>query len=134
MDAHTAPNSLRKQSRNADASKLGCTLTLQRFSIIGFPRPTKWGEGQRRARERTQPALLLVGFSSLFGLSSDQKTRFEDVVRGVDVVFDGLGADTLDRAWGVLVKGGKLVTVASQSAENADQRVLDAFMLVQADG
>jgi NADPH:quinone reductase-like Zn-dependent oxidoreductase len=62
-----------------------------------------------------------------------QKTRFEEVVRGVDAVFDGVGSDTLDRSWGVLAKGGKLVTVASQS-ENADQRARDAFMLVQAYG
>jgi NADPH:quinone reductase-like Zn-dependent oxidoreductase len=63
-----------------------------------------------------------------------QKTRFEDAVRGVDVVFDGVGGNTLDRSWAVLAKGGKLATVASQSAENADQRARDAFMLVQADG
>jgi NADPH:quinone reductase-like Zn-dependent oxidoreductase len=63
-----------------------------------------------------------------------QKTRFEDVVRDVDVVFDGVGGDTLDRSWEVLEKGGRLVTVASQSAENTGQRVRDAFMLVQADG
>lgn len=62
-----------------------------------------------------------------------QKTHFEDVVRGVDAVFDGVGGDTLDRSWEVLAKGGKLVTVATQS-ENADQRARDAFMLVQADG
>lgn len=63
-----------------------------------------------------------------------QNTRFEDVVRGVDVVFDGVGGDTLDRSWQVLVKAGKLVTVASDAAENADQRVRNAFMLVEADG
>jgi NADPH:quinone reductase-like Zn-dependent oxidoreductase len=63
-----------------------------------------------------------------------QDSRFEDVVRNVDVVFDGVGVDTLDRSWRVLAKGGKLVTVASQSAENIDRRVRDAFMIVQADG
>lgn len=62
-----------------------------------------------------------------------QKARFENVVRGVDVVFDGVGGDTLDRSWEVLAKGGKLVTVATQS-EKADQRARDAFMLVEADG
>jgi NADPH:quinone reductase-like Zn-dependent oxidoreductase len=60
-----------------------------------------------------------------------QKTRFEDTVRDVDVVFDGVGGETLDRSWEVLAKGGKLVTIASQSAESADPRARDAFMLVR---
>jgi len=63
-----------------------------------------------------------------------QEARFEDVAKGVDVVFDGVGGETLDRSWQLLVTGGKLVTVASQSADHPDQRVRDAFMLVQADG
>lgn len=61
-----------------------------------------------------------------------QTTRFEDMVRDVDVVFDGVGGETLERSWGVLAKGGKLVTVATQSAQAADQRARDAFMLVEA--
>lgn len=63
-----------------------------------------------------------------------QATRFEDVVRDVNVVFDAVGGETLDRSWAVLAKGGKLVTVATQSAGAADQRVRDAFMLVRSDG
>jgi NADPH:quinone reductase-like Zn-dependent oxidoreductase len=60
-------------------------------------------------------------------------TRFEDVICDVDVVFDGVGGETLQRSWGVLKPGGKLVTiVGSQGA--ADQRSRDAFMLVRADG
>ena len=63
-----------------------------------------------------------------------QKIRFENVVRDVDVVFDGVGGDTLERSWGVLAKGGRLVTIATQSAQAASQRVRDAFMLVEANG
>lgn len=63
-----------------------------------------------------------------------QATRFEDAVRNVDVVFDGVGGETLERSWGVLAKGGRLVTVATQSEGAVEQRVRDAFMLVQADG
>lgn len=59
-------------------------------------------------------------------------SRFEDVVREVEVVFDPVGGETLERSWGVLAKGGKLVTVATQSEGKADQRARDAFMLVQA--
>src|SRR6185436_16986950 len=61
-------------------------------------------------------------------------TRFEEVVKEVDVVFDCVGGETLERSWGVLAKGGRMVTVATQSAGIADQRARDAFMLVRADG
>src|SRR5262245_57524082 len=39
--------------------------------------------------------------------------RFENVVRDVDVVFDTVGGETLERSWGVLKPGGRLVTVAA---------------------
>ncbi len=61
-------------------------------------------------------------------------TRFEDVVHDVDAMFDVVGGDTLDRSWGVLKEGGNLVTVASTSEGNVEQRVRDAFMLMRADG
>jgi len=62
-----------------------------------------------------------------------RKTRFEEMVREVDVVFDGVGGDTLERSWGLLKPGGVLVTYATQS-ETATRRARDAFMLVRADG
>jgi NADPH:quinone reductase-like Zn-dependent oxidoreductase len=43
-----------------------------------------------------------------------KKTRFEDRVHDVDVVFDTVGGKTLERSWQVLRKGGKLVSVASE--------------------
>jgi NADPH:quinone reductase-like Zn-dependent oxidoreductase len=61
-------------------------------------------------------------------------TRFEDVVQDVDAVFDVVGGETLDRSWGVVKEGGKLVTVASTSEGNVEQRARDAFMLMRADG
>lgn len=63
-----------------------------------------------------------------------RKTRFEDMVRDVGVVFDAVGGDTLARSWNVLKPGGKLVTVASGGAHSGEQCVRDAFMLVRADG
>ena len=39
-------------------------------------------------------------------------TRFEDVVHEIDVVFDTVGSETLERSWQVLKKGGVLVSVA----------------------
>jgi NADPH:quinone reductase-like Zn-dependent oxidoreductase len=40
-------------------------------------------------------------------------TRFEDVVKPVDVVFDLVGGDTLQRSWQVVKPGGVLVSVVS---------------------
>jgi NADPH:quinone reductase-like Zn-dependent oxidoreductase len=61
-------------------------------------------------------------------------TRFEDIVRDRDVVFDTVGGETLARSWNVLAEGGKLVTIATQSESTTDQRTRDAFLLVRADG
>ncbi len=47
-------------------------------------------------------------------------TRFEDVVHDVDLVLDTIGGDTQQRSWGVLKKGGMLVsTVQPPSPETA---------------
>jgi NADPH:quinone reductase-like Zn-dependent oxidoreductase len=48
------------------------------------------------------------------------KRRFEDVVQGMDVVFDTVGGDTQERSWSVLKPGGFLVSIAGPpSAELA---------------
>jgi NADPH:quinone reductase-like Zn-dependent oxidoreductase len=60
-------------------------------------------------------------------------TRFEDVICDVDVVFDGVGGETLERSWSVLRENGKLVTIVGDQAA-ADQRARDAFFIVRADG
>jgi NADPH:quinone reductase-like Zn-dependent oxidoreductase len=60
-------------------------------------------------------------------------TRFEDVARDIDVVFDGIGGETLARSWGVLAPGGRLVTIATESAGAPEPRVREAFLLVQSD-
>ena len=45
----------------------------------------------------------------------DYKSRkFEDVVHDVDLVFDTVGGDTLERSYGVLKKGGRLVSIAGR--------------------
>lgn len=43
--------------------------------------------------------------------------RFEEKIRDVDVVLDTVGGDTLDRSWGILRRGGVLVTVAGDAPE-----------------
>lgn len=62
-------------------------------------------------------------------------TRFEDVVREADVVFDTMGGDTQKRSWGVLKKGGILVCILGQpsAAEAAAHGVRQASVFVQPD-
>ena len=58
-------------------------------------------------------------------------TPFETVVRDVDVVFDTVGGDTRDRSWGILSKGGRLVTIAADAERFSQPRVRDAFFIVE---
>jgi NADPH:quinone reductase-like Zn-dependent oxidoreductase len=58
-------------------------------------------------------------------------SRFEKEVRDVDVVFDAVGGDTLERSWSVLKPSGRMITIAADSEGTADQRVKDAFFIVE---
>ncbi len=42
------------------------------------------------------------------------KQKFEDIAKDVDVVLDSVGQDTLQRSYGVLKKGGCLVTIVAR--------------------
>src|SRR5437868_9815515 len=42
------------------------------------------------------------------------KTKFEDIVRDVDVVFDTVGRDTLTRSYPLVKKGGVVTTIVSR--------------------
>jgi NADPH:quinone reductase-like Zn-dependent oxidoreductase len=57
--------------------------------------------------------------------------RFEDAVRDVDVVFDTVGGETLERSWGVLKPGGRLVTVAASGEQTTDERIRAAYFIVE---
>src|SRR5262245_48889530 len=61
-------------------------------------------------------------------------TRFEDVICDVEVVFDPVGGETLERSCKVLKPGGKAVTVATVSEKSKESRARDSFMIVRADG
>jgi NADPH:quinone reductase-like Zn-dependent oxidoreductase len=64
-----------------------------------------------------------------------QTARFEDVICDVDVVFDGVGGETMARSWKVLKPSGRLVTIASATTKAvSDQRSRDAFMMIRPDG
>src|SRR5215471_8385353 len=60
-----------------------------------------------------------------------QTARFEEQVEKVDIVFDGVGGETLERSWAVLKPGGRMVTIAADSEGAADQRVKEAFFIVE---
>jgi NADPH:quinone reductase-like Zn-dependent oxidoreductase len=60
-----------------------------------------------------------------------QKSRFEDSVGEMDVVFDAVGGETLDRSWGVLKPDGRMVTVVSTAEGSGDPRVQKAFFIVE---
>ena len=75
-----------------------------------------------------------VGFVSRIG--ADQvidyaMDAFDRIVRGVDVVFDTVGGETLRRSWSVLKPGGRLVTVAADSENTNDAREKNAFFIVE---
>jgi NADPH:quinone reductase-like Zn-dependent oxidoreductase len=58
-------------------------------------------------------------------------TRFEEVVKDADIVFDTVGGETLQRSWKVLKPGGRMVTIAVQSETAADAATKAAFFIVQ---
>jgi NADPH:quinone reductase-like Zn-dependent oxidoreductase len=59
-------------------------------------------------------------------------TRFEEGVHDVDLVFDTVGGDTLQRSWKVIKPGGVLVTIVSPppSFENAKAQGIRPFWFV----
>lgn len=82
------------------------------------------------AAGRNQPFLRELGVDKAIDY---EKTRFEEAVRDVDVVFDTIGRETQERSWQVLKKGGILVSIAAPtSAEKAAAHgVRQAFVFMQ---
>jgi NADPH:quinone reductase-like Zn-dependent oxidoreductase len=56
---------------------------------------------------------------------------FEKSAGEMDVVFDTVGGETLERSWNVLKPGGRLITIAAESEANTDNRVKQAFFIVE---
>ena len=50
----------------------------------------------------------------------------------MDVVFDTVGGDTLQRSWGVLTPGGRMITIAADSEVTTDDRVKQAYFFLEA--
>jgi NADPH:quinone reductase-like Zn-dependent oxidoreductase len=55
---------------------------------------------------------------------------FENHVREIDVVFDTVGGETLERSWGVLKANGRMVTIAADEM-STDERIKRAFFIVE---
>ena len=64
---------------------------------------------------------------------SYRERRFEEAGK-VDVVFDTVGGETLQRSWNLLRSDGRLVTIAADAESSSDQRVKKAFFIVEAKG
>lgn len=57
-------------------------------------------------------------------------TRFEDVVKDVDVVLDTIGDDTLERSYGVVKRGGLIVSIAGRpTQEKGDEYGIRALRI-----
>jgi NADPH:quinone reductase-like Zn-dependent oxidoreductase len=63
------------------------------------------------------------------------QTRFEDLLRDLDVVFDTVGEEVQQRSWKVLKKGGVLVSILALSVpkDAAARDLRSAYVFVQPD-
>ncbi|CAN5828180.1 NADP-dependent oxidoreductase [soil metagenome] len=57
--------------------------------------------------------------------------RFEEKAGKVDLVFDGVGGETLRRSWDLLKPGGRVVTIAANSEGTKDEPIEKAFFIVE---
>lgn len=67
------------------------------------------------ASEKNHALLKELGADELIDYN---QTRFEDVVRDVDVVLDTMAGETRDRSWKTLKKGGILVSILGQPSND----------------
>ena len=71
------------------------------------------------ASARNRDFLCELGANEIIDYTT---TRFEEVVQGVDFVFDTVGGDTLHRSWQVVKPGGVLVSVVSPRPSFAEAK------------
>jgi len=77
-----------------------------------------------------------VGFVKQLGANEVidyRERRFEETGQ-VDVIFDTVGGETLERSWDLLKPRGRLVTIAAGAESSTDPRVKSAFFIVEQDG
>lgn len=68
-----------------------------------------------------------------------QKTKFEDAVKDVDVVFDSLGAENVERSLRTVKNGGTIVSILggfndANAAKAKEKNISGASILVQSNG
>jgi NADPH:quinone reductase-like Zn-dependent oxidoreductase len=85
------------------------------------------------ASERNRDFLIGLGADEVIAYNT---SKFEEIVGEVDVVFDTIGADTLERSWQIVKKGGVVVSVgdatdAQMQAKASEWGVRATWMLVK---
>ena len=124
------PQSARRFDRVAGADRCRHICRLDKpFLFMAVPAGSgTWRfKSPRRAVRASIATASTANQEFLHKLGADQtidytKTKFEEVVKDVDVVLDAVGGDTLPRSYGVVKKGGIIVTIAGEP----DQAALDA--------
>ena len=86
----------------------------------------RWAGAQviATASKRNRDFLCELGANEIIDYTT---TRFEEVVQGVDFVFDTVGGDTLHRSWQVVKPGGVLVSVVSPRPSLAEAKAYDVL-------
>lgn len=84
----------------------------------------RWAGAQviATASARNRDFLRELGANEIIDYTT---TRFEEVVHGVDLVFDTVGGDTLQRSWQVVKPGGVLVSIVSPRPSFAEAKAHD---------
>jgi NADPH:quinone reductase-like Zn-dependent oxidoreductase len=83
----------------------------------------RWAGAQviTTASTRNRDFLRELGANEIIDYTT---TRFEEVVHDVDLVFDTVGGDSLERSWQVIKPGGVLVSIVSPSPPAAAQAAM----------
>lgn len=62
----------------------------------------------------------------------DYKTsRFQDLVRDIDIVFDTVGGETRELSWSLLKPTGRMITIAADGESSTDPRVKKNYFIVE---
>jgi NADPH:quinone reductase-like Zn-dependent oxidoreductase len=62
-----------------------------------------------------------------------ETTRFEEVARDIDVVFDTVGGETRERSWKALKADGRMISIAADGEVTTNPKVRDAYFIVKPD-